>query len=59
VVNHKKVKVYSSPVYDVKKEANDLYMETTQSVPVCGDIQIEFFHKPKKMPKKVGQGNKN
>ncbi|XP_064631788.1 phosphatidylinositol 3,4,5-trisphosphate 3-phosphatase and dual-specificity protein phosphatase PTEN-like isoform X2 [Lineus longissimus] len=51
VVNHKKVRVYTSPVYDVKKEAKDLDMETTQSVPVCGDIQIEFFHKTKMKPK--------
>lgn len=39
----------------VRKDKNSFYMpvnQTNQSVPVCGDIKIEFFNKSK-ISKKV------
>ncbi|KAH9498398.1 hypothetical protein Btru_008179 [Bulinus truncatus] len=50
-VHQLKVKVYSSPVYNgVRKDKNSFYMpvnHANQSVPICGDIKIEFFNKSK------------
>ncbi|RUS78041.1 hypothetical protein EGW08_014216, partial [Elysia chlorotica] len=50
-VHQLKVKVYTSPAYDgVGKDRNSLFMpvnQSNQSVPLCGDIKMEFFNKSK------------
>ncbi|GFR63441.1 phosphatidylinositol 3,4,5-trisphosphate 3-phosphatase and dual-specificity protein phosphatase PTEN [Elysia marginata] len=50
-VHQLKVKVYTSPAYDgVGKERNSFFMpvnQSNQSVPLCGDIKMEFFNKSK------------
>ncbi|CAG5123128.1 unnamed protein product, partial [Candidula unifasciata] len=50
-VHQLKVKVYTSPVYEgVRKDRNSFYMPVNhgnQSIPVCGDIKVEFFNKSK------------
>lgn len=44
-VHQLKVKVYSSPVYDIGKGESFYYMDVQNPVPLCGDIKIEFFNK--------------
>ncbi|XP_013773015.1 phosphatidylinositol 3,4,5-trisphosphate 3-phosphatase and dual-specificity protein phosphatase PTEN-like isoform X1 [Limulus polyphemus] len=51
VVYQLKVKLYTSPVIDFKKSSKFLHFEIPQSIPVCGDIKIEFYNKPKMMKK--------
>lgn len=50
-VHQLKVKVYTSPIYNgVQRDRNSFYMPVnhgSQSVPICGDIKIEFFNKSK------------
>ncbi|KAI8797193.1 phosphatidylinositol 3,4,5-trisphosphate 3-phosphatase and dual-specificity protein phosphatase PTEN [Biomphalaria glabrata] len=50
-VHQLKVKVYQSPVYTgVRRDRNSFNMpvnHVNQSVPICGDIKIEFFNKSK------------
>ncbi|XP_059170264.1 phosphatidylinositol 3,4,5-trisphosphate 3-phosphatase and dual-specificity protein phosphatase PTEN-like isoform X1 [Physella acuta] len=50
-VSQLKVKVYTSPVFDgVKREQKSFLMpvmHSSHSVPICGDIKIEFFNKSK------------
>ena len=54
VVYQNKVKLYTSPVYEgAKRGDTGLYMELEQPQPVCGDVMIEFFNKPKMSMKKV------
>jgi len=55
VVHNLKVKVFTSPIYDTAKKGDTTqYLELEQPVPVCGDVMVEFFNKPKMM-KKVKQ----
>lgn len=51
VISHLKVKLYTSPVYEVKRGLRVLYVELPQPIMVCGDIKVEFFNKPKMMKK--------
>lgn len=48
VVSQLKVKLYTSPLYEVKKNAKSiLNMEIQKAFPVCGDIKVEFFGRTK------------
>lgn len=40
-------KIYSSPVYEVKKDNSSLKITLDQCIPLSGDIKLEFFNKPK------------
>ncbi|KAG1680447.1 Phosphatidylinositol 3,4,5-trisphosphate 3-phosphatase and dual-specificity protein phosphatase PTEN [Nymphon striatum] len=52
VVSHLNVKIFRSPVLEAKKgSAKFLQYDLPQPQPVCGDIKIEFFNKPKMMKK--------
>ena len=52
VVHHLKVKMFTSPIYDTAKKGDTAqFMELEQPLPVCGDIMVEFFNKPKMMKK--------
>ena len=55
VVHQSKVKLYTSQVYETSRKAGQgvMCMEVPQDVPVpiCGDIRLEFFTKPKMMKK--------
>lgn len=52
-----KVKVYTSKTYeDIKKGQDKFTMSTDQSVPLCGDIKVVFYNKPRLTKKKVGGG---
>ncbi|XP_033752891.1 phosphatidylinositol 3,4,5-trisphosphate 3-phosphatase and dual-specificity protein phosphatase PTEN-like isoform X2 [Pecten maximus] len=43
-----KVKVYSSRVYeDLKKGQDRVFMGVESSVPLCGDIKVVFYNKPR------------
>lgn len=43
-----KVRVYTSKVYeDIKKGQTSFYMPIEQSVPLCGDIKVVFYNKPR------------
>lgn len=44
-------KIYSSPLYEVKKEVHILKISLDQCIPLNGDIKLEFFNKPKMMRK--------
>lgn len=44
-------KLYTSPVYEVKKESHVLKISLDQCIPLNGDIKLEFFNKPKMMRK--------
>lgn len=49
-----KVKVYTSRTYeDIKKGQDKFTMSTDQSVPLCGDIKVVFYNKPRLTKKKV------
>lgn len=47
VVYQLKVKLYSSPVLEVKRNQKFLVLEIPETVAVCGDIKIECRNKPK------------
>nr|XP_011431707.2 phosphatidylinositol 3,4,5-trisphosphate 3-phosphatase and dual-specificity protein phosphatase PTEN [Crassostrea gigas]XP_011431709.2 phosphatidylinositol 3,4,5-trisphosphate 3-phosphatase and dual-specificity protein phosphatase PTEN [Crassostrea gigas]XP_011431710.2 phosphatidylinositol 3,4,5-trisphosphate 3-phosphatase and dual-specificity protein phosphatase PTEN [Crassostrea gigas]XP_034314583.1 phosphatidylinositol 3,4,5-trisphosphate 3-phosphatase and dual-specificity protein phosphat len=48
-----KVKVYTSKTYeDIKKGQDKFTMSTDQSVPLCGDIKVVFYNKPRLTKKK-------
>lgn len=52
-----KVKVYTSRTYeDIKKGQDKFTMSTDQSVPLCGDIKVVFYNKPRLTKKKVSDG---
>ena len=52
VVHHLKVKVFTSVTYDTAKKGDTTqFMELVQPLPVCGDVMIELFNKPKMMKK--------
>ena len=54
VIYQGKSKIYSSPYYEGAKKGEQFFiMELPQRQPVCGDIRIEFFTKPKMGVKKV------
>lgn len=43
-----KVRVYTSKFYeDIKKGQNAFYMPIEQSLPLCGDVKIVFYNKPR------------
>ena len=49
-----KVKVYTSRTYEEIKKGQDKFtMSTEQSVPLCGDIKVVFYNKPRLTKKKV------
>jgi hypothetical protein len=51
-----KVKVYTSKTYeDIRKGQDKFSMGTDQSVPLCGDIKLVFYNKPRLTKKKVRQ----
>ena len=53
VVHHQQVKIHTSEVFEgAKKGDKYIPMEQKKPVPVCDDILIEFFNKPK-MTRKV------
>lgn len=41
------VKLFTSQVYEVKKECQSLKIPLDQCIPLNGDIKLEFFNKPK------------
>ncbi|XP_078319615.1 phosphatidylinositol 3,4,5-trisphosphate 3-phosphatase and dual-specificity protein phosphatase PTEN-like [Crassostrea virginica] len=48
-----KVKVYTSRTYEEIKKGQDKFtMSTEQSVPLCGDIKVVFYNKPRLTKKK-------
>ncbi|XP_071952401.1 phosphatidylinositol 3,4,5-trisphosphate 3-phosphatase and dual-specificity protein phosphatase PTEN-like [Antedon mediterranea] len=53
IVNQQKVKIYTSPPLEgVKRADKTLAFELPKGgLPICGDIKIEFFHKPNKLKK--------
>lgn len=51
VISHLKVKLFTSPVYEVKRGQRFLDIYIPQPIMVCGDIKVEFFNKPKMMKK--------
>ncbi|GAB6028492.1 hypothetical protein CHUAL_002645 [Chamberlinius hualienensis] len=53
IVSQLKVKVHTSPVYEVKKgcRTSVISMPISHPFPICGDIKVEFFSKPKMMKK--------
>ncbi|XP_070545403.1 phosphatidylinositol 3,4,5-trisphosphate 3-phosphatase and dual-specificity protein phosphatase PTEN-like isoform X2 [Ptychodera flava] len=53
VVSQQKVKIYSSQTYEgVKRGDKCIICDIPQSLPICGDIKIEFFHKTNMLTKK-------
>ena len=45
-------KIATSPVNDVvKKGDTSVYINLAKPLPVCGDVLVEFFNKPKMMKK--------
>ncbi|XP_071440801.1 phosphatidylinositol 3,4,5-trisphosphate 3-phosphatase and dual-specificity protein phosphatase PTEN-like isoform X2 [Hetaerina americana] len=52
VISESSAKVYSSMVHDVKKGAPSIHIKIDHCVPLCGDIKVEFFNKPKMKKKK-------
>ncbi len=53
MVHQLKVKIHMSQVYEGAKKGDQyLMMEMPTPLPLCGDIMVEFFNKPK-MIKKV------
>ncbi|XP_071442577.1 phosphatidylinositol 3,4,5-trisphosphate 3-phosphatase and dual-specificity protein phosphatase PTEN-like isoform X2 [Hetaerina americana] len=51
VISESSAKIYSAMVHDVKKGAPSIHIKIDQCVPLCGDIKVEFFNKPKMMKK--------
>ncbi|GFY63720.1 phosphatidylinositol 3,4,5-trisphosphate 3-phosphatase and dual-specificity protein phosphatase PTEN [Trichonephila inaurata madagascariensis] len=47
VVYQLKTKLYTSPVLEVKRNKKFLSFDFTETVPVCGDIKIEFRNRTK------------
>uniref|UniRef100_T1INW1 Amine oxidase domain-containing protein n=1 Tax=Strigamia maritima TaxID=126957 RepID=T1INW1_STRMM len=52
VLSQLKVKLFASPVHEVKRGAKYFRADLPQPIMVCGDIKVEFFNKPNKMMKK-------
>ncbi|XP_021922411.1 phosphatidylinositol 3,4,5-trisphosphate 3-phosphatase and dual-specificity protein phosphatase PTEN [Zootermopsis nevadensis] len=49
VISESSTKVFSSPVYEVKKGSPSFHICLEQYIPLQGDIKVEFFNKPKMM----------
>jgi hypothetical protein len=49
VISESSTKVFSSPVYEVKKGSPSFHIRLDQYVSLQGDIKVEFFNKPKMM----------
>lgn len=49
VISESSTKVFSSPVYEVKKGSPSFHIRLDQCIPLQGDIKVEFFNKPKMM----------
>jgi hypothetical protein len=47
VISESSTKVFSSPVYEVKKGSPSFHICLDQCIPLQGDIKVEFFNKPK------------
>ncbi|PNF21051.1 Phosphatidylinositol 3,4,5-trisphosphate 3-phosphatase and dual-specificity protein phosphatase PTEN [Cryptotermes secundus] len=47
VISESSKKVFSSPVYEVKKGSPSFHISLDQCIPLQGDIKVEFFNKPK------------
>ncbi|XP_064600647.1 phosphatidylinositol 3,4,5-trisphosphate 3-phosphatase and dual-specificity protein phosphatase PTEN-like [Liolophura sinensis] len=52
VVYQFKVKIYTSPIFESPRRGeSNMYLDVPQPLPVCGDIKIDFYNKPKMMKK--------
>ncbi|XP_072051247.1 phosphatidylinositol 3,4,5-trisphosphate 3-phosphatase and dual-specificity protein phosphatase PTEN-like isoform X2 [Amphiura filiformis] len=53
IVFQQKVKIFTSPTTSEGVKRGDKHMEIilNQSVPICGDIKLEFFHRSNKIKK--------
>lgn len=49
VISESSTKVFSSPVYEVKKGSPSFHIRLDQYIYLQGDIKVEFFNKPKMM----------
>lgn len=56
MISESSTKVFSSPVYEVKKGSPSFHICLEQYIPLQGDIKVEFFNKPKMM-RRVSQPN--
>ena len=45
-------KIFSSETYEVRKGMNSLVIPLQHSVPLTGDVRVDFFNRPK-MKRKV------
>ena len=48
-----KTKLGESPLFDSAKKKDKELVMSIPPVPLCGDVCVEFFHKPFKLKKKV------
>ena len=46
-------KLAESPLFDTAKKHDSELVMSIPPIPVCGDLCVEFFHKPYKLKKKV------
>lgn len=49
MISESSTKVFSSPVYEVKKGSPSFHIRLDQYISLQGDIKVEFFNKPKMM----------
>ena len=50
-----KTKLGESPLFDTAKKHDTELVMSIPPIPLCGDVCVEFFHKPYKLKKKVMQ----
>ena len=46
-----RVKIHTSPVFELKRGQKPPVMSLLPAIPVCGDIQVEFYNKSKVIKK--------